>query len=104
MRKQGYRDSTVKAAMSSMKGLLKCCDLFDLESVKAEIAFRKVTEGTKDKLVQIYDRFCKQHKLTWDKPTYHRVENIPYVPLECDIDQFIGALSKRQGTSRATQF
>lgn len=42
-----------------------------------------------------FNRYCKQHSIKWDKPRYRRVENIPYVPVEKDIDQLIGGLSKR---------
>jgi integrase len=72
--------------------------LFDPEDIKVEIASRDITEGTKEKYVQVYDRFLRQHEIQWTKPRYKRRSKIPYVPRETDIDQLIGALSKRMGT------
>jgi len=70
----------------------------DPESVKEAIASRAVTEGTKKKLVEIYDRFCRQHGFTWNRPRYRGVERLPHIPLESEIDQLIGALSRRVRT------
>jgi hypothetical protein len=63
LKKQGYAKSTITSSVSSLKPLAKGSDLFDIEDIKENIADRQVTNGTKEKLVQIYDRFCKQHKL-----------------------------------------
>jgi integrase len=66
--------------------------------VKGEIARRNVTNGTKEKLTHAYDRFCRFRGVEWDKPRYTRVEKIPLVPSEKDIDQLIGGMSPRLGT------
>ena len=50
--------------MASLKALAKVCDLMNPESVKEAIASKAVTEGTKKKLVEIYDRFCRQYGFT----------------------------------------
>lgn len=72
-----------------MKFLARHSDIKDPESVKREIAKRKVTNGTKEKLCHAYDRFCRFQNIEWDKPRYQRVEKIPYVPSEKDSDQLI---------------
>jgi len=81
-----------------MKAIAKSSDLMETEDVKENIAFRPISDGTKKKLAQIYDRFCRQHNLKWEKPRYRRVQRLPYIPQESDIDQLINALSNRQGT------
>lgn len=88
----------MRSSISNLKSLAKHSDISNPESVKREIANRDVSDGTKEKLVYAYDRYCKHHKITWDKPRYRRVEKIPYVPTEKDIDQLIGGMSKRLGT------
>jgi len=98
MKKQGYRDATVTSSVASLKALAKDTDLFDVEGIKENIAFRDVSESTKEKLVQVYDRFLRQHEIKWTKPRYKRVGRLPHIPFEADIDHLIAALSKRQGT------
>jgi len=95
---QGYRPKTIKSSISNLKTLAKHSYIIDPESVKKEIASRNVSDGTKEKLVIAYNRFCKQHSIKWDKPRYRRTEKIPYVPTENDIDQLIGGMSSRLGT------
>jgi integrase len=56
-----------------------------------------VSESTKQKLVYAYNRYCKQHNIQWTKPRYKRVDKLPYVPTEKDIEQLIGGMSKRLG-------
>ena len=36
--------------------------------------------------------------MKWERPRYRRVEKLPFVPTERDINQLIGGLSKRLGT------
>jgi len=66
--------------------------------VKAEIARRDVSEGTKEKYCWVYERYLRQHGMRWERPKYKRIEKLPYVPTEKDIDQLIGGLSKRLAT------
>jgi len=98
LKKNGYAESTIYGTTGCFKALAKDTNLMNPEDIKENIAFRPVTNATKEKLCTMYDRFCTQHGIKWSMPRYRRKRKLPYVPMESDIDQLINALSHRQGT------
>jgi integrase len=62
------------------------------------IANRQVSEGQKEKLCNVYNRFSNQHSLNWVLPNSQRVRTLPFVSKQDDILQLINSLSRRQGT------
>jgi hypothetical protein len=56
LKKEGYRESTISSSIASLKSLAKSSDLLNPETVKENIANRPISEGTKEKLVQVYVR------------------------------------------------
>lgn len=85
LRKRGYRDSTIRGFVKCLKGLRT--DLRDPELVWKIIAYKEVTSGTKEKLVNFYVRFCEFASIELSYiPRYTRIEKLPYIPFEKDID------------------
>jgi hypothetical protein len=66
--------------------------------VKGAIANLAVSEARKEILVCVYSSFCKKNEIPFDAPRYHRVEKIPFVPLESEVDQLIAGLSGKYAT------
>jgi hypothetical protein len=89
LKKRGYREATVRTALHSLKALAKHSDLMDVEKVAEVIAFRNVSEGQKEKLCNVYNRFCNQHDLKGILPNYQRVRTLPFVPKQDEILQLI---------------
>lgn len=98
LEKEGYRPKTVRSSISNLKSLARRCDINDPESVRAEIVRRPASEGTKEKYCWVYERYLRQHRMERVRPKYRRVEKLPHVPAEKDIEQLIGGLSRRLGT------
>ena len=96
LKKEGYRESTIRSRVSALKGLARVATLKDPESVKEAIAKLSVSEGRKELLVYAYAIFSKQQGIVFGSyPRYRRVEKLPFVPLEVELDQLIAGLGKR---------
>jgi integrase len=72
--------------------------LLDPESVKTYLATVEVSEPRKAKLVEDLGRFYNWKHIPFDKPNYRRIERLPFVPLESEIDQLISGAGRKTGT------
>ena len=99
MKKQGYAESTIESRVKLLRVLAKRgADLYDPESVKAVIAKQNWSLGRKENAVIAYSTFLKMMGGSWVPPRYKRVEKLPWVPLETEIDQLIAGCSRRIAT------
>jgi len=98
LKKEGYRKSTITSRVKALKGLSRKADLLNPEAVKVAISMLPVTEGRKENLVNAYLVFCRQHKIPFTPPRYHRVERVPWIPLESEVDQLIAGMGKKHAT------
>jgi len=86
MRKQGYRDSTVEASVRVLKSVARRANLLNPESVKGYLATAKLSEGRKELIVLDLARFHAYKQMHFDKPHYRRIETLPFIPLEAEVD------------------
>jgi transposase-like protein len=99
--KQGYAKSTIEGRIKVMKRLIKLqADLADPESIKEVITKQTWSNGRKEYVVEAYSSFLNFVGGKWDPPKYRRIEKIPFIPTEQEIDQLIGRL--RRKNSRLT--
>jgi len=99
MNKQGYSESTIVPRCKYLQMLInRGANLLDPESIKDAIARQKWSEGSKENAVDAYSSFLIMIGGTWQPPRYKRIQNIPFVPTETEIDQLISACSARTGT------
>ena len=56
---------------------------------KSYVASLNVTEARKAKLVEDLDRFYRWKRIPFEKPNYRRIERLPFIPLESEVDQLI---------------
>ncbi|MGF3572996.1 MAG: tyrosine-type recombinase/integrase [Candidatus Bathyarchaeia archaeon] len=98
MKKQGYAESTILDRCRILKTLTRRgANLLDSESVKAVIARQSWSEGRKEFAVDAYTSFLSMMGLTWQPPRYRRIEKLPWVPTEAEIDQLIAGCSHKIG-------
>jgi integrase len=98
MRKQGYRHSTVRYCIQALKSIARRANLLQPESAKAYLAYAEISESRKAKLTEDLARFYAYKHLTFDKPNYRRIEKLPFVPLEVEVDQLISGAGKKTTT------
>jgi integrase len=98
MRKQGYRHSTVRYCIQALKSIARRANLLQPESAKAYLAYAEISESRKAKLTEDLARFYAHKHLAFDKPNYRRIEKLPFVPLELEVDQLISGVGKKTAT------
>jgi hypothetical protein len=87
LKKLGYKDTTIKESYSKiLKNIAKNCNLNDTEAVREFMAKKHVSSGRKELIVNCYLNYCKYKGLHFTIPRYQRVDKIPHVPLEKDIE------------------
>ena len=95
MKKNGFSETTIFTRGKRLQLLVKLgADLFNPETVKDVVARQKWKESYKEAVICAYDLFAKWAGLKWDKPVYRRVQKLPFIPLEREIDDLIAGCSK----------
>jgi len=95
MRKTGYRNSTTQTCVRALKGLARRANLLDTESVKSYLANAELSENRKTKLLEDVSRFYAHLKIPFNRPRYKRIETLPFIPLEGEIDQLIAGVGQK---------
>jgi integrase len=98
MAKQGYADTTIRASVKTLKALGKHVNLLEPEIVKGHLTPLQVSETRKQKICEDLARFYKHKQIPFDKPHYRRIEVMPLLPLETEIDQLVSGLGKKSAT------
>jgi integrase len=97
--KEGYKEPTIIMRTKLLKRLVKRgANLFDSESVKETIAKHPCTVNGKICYVTAYATFALWMNIPFRPPRYKRVEKLPWVPPEAEIDQLIAACSSKMAT------
>jgi len=95
LQKEGYRPSTIRGAVKNLKAIARHSDLLNPEAVKGYLPKAGYSENNKDKIIGDLNRFYKSLKITWYRPLSRRVEVLPFIPQESEIDQLIGGLGPK---------
>jgi len=104
LKKQGYAESTVKMRAKILKQLTRAgANLLDPESVKRAIAAHdNWSEGYKRNIVNVYNKFAEMLGLRWDPPRYQPVRELPFIPLEKELDALIAGCGRKVAASLQT--
>lgn len=93
--KSGSSKITVWRYVYAIKNLMKNCNIYDPEDVKQFLAKANLSENSKKYYCEVYDRFLKFMKGSWEKPKYDWVKKIPFIPTEEELDQLIAGCGKK---------
>jgi integrase len=55
----------------------------------------RLSENRKQTVIEHLDRFYRWKRITFSRPRYRRVETLPFVPLEAEVDQLISGASHK---------
>jgi integrase len=93
MKKQGYSEVTIVGRDRKLRRFVTLgADLNNPESIKEVIANQtKWQESQKETMVNAYDLYRKCKGLTWQKPRYKAVRQLPFIPQEKEIDELIAS-------------
>jgi len=96
LKKQGYKDTTITSKVKLLKILAKRgADLLNPESVKEVIARQEWSEGRKENAVDAFTSFLVFIGGNWDPPKYKRIDKLPFIPTEEELDALIAGSGKK---------
>jgi len=94
LKKQGYAETTIEGRVKILKRLVRLgANLYNPESVKEAIVKNNCSEARKELMVEAYTSFLLFLGGKWEPPRYRRVEKLPFIPAEREIDDFIAGCS-----------
>lgn len=96
MKKQGYSEHTIRNYVEMLKLLaFNGANLYNPESVKETLARLNRTDYWKHASVCAYSMFAETQGLTWQKPKIKRIRQLPFIPLERELDDLIAGANRK---------
>jgi integrase len=96
LKKKGYREATILTDSQQLSILAKrSANLSDPDSVRAVIANQPWTSSRKSRAVAVYTLFLKMQDQTWEPPIYKPVPQIPFIPIEKEVDDLIAGSGRK---------
>ena len=95
MKREGYRESTIRSTVAALKAIAKRSNLLEPEQVKAYLSRAPMGEGRKETVVDYLKRFYEFLGVRFEKPRYRRIDKLPFIPLESEIDALIAGVGKK---------
>jgi integrase len=68
------------------------------DEVLAVINQRETSNGTKNVTINAYAKYLKIIGIEWEKPKFKRVEHLPFIPTEEELNALIAGASKTIAT------
>jgi hypothetical protein len=99
MKTDNYSEETMEGYGRALETLAKRgADLNNPQSVKETMATQNWSEGTKQNATNAILLYYKYTGITATMPTYKRIDKIPFIPTESEIDQLISATKHQLAT------
>jgi len=95
MKKNGYADTTIKAAGKKLRYLQKNCNLQDPEDVKGHIANKQCSNAYKESLIEAYAILMKSINKEWKQPFYKKYDKLPKIPTTEQLNMLISHATTR---------
>ena len=86
------------SCIKALKAVARRSNIFDPERVKGYLASAEMSENRKQTVVDHLARFYKWKDIPFDRPHYKRIELLPFMPTENEMDELISGLSQRWAT------
>lgn len=99
LKNDGRKAVTLVNYRKALRVLLRAgADLYDPENTKTVLANSTMKDSSKKTIVTMLDVWFEFNGISWKKPKYSGDSEVPYIPPEAELDQFIACLGKKTGT------
>jgi integrase len=92
-RKHHIMDITIAVKIRKLKAIGRKVNLWDVEAFRDYIQDVKFKGGYKNSLGYVYADWCEYQGFEYKPYNFYAEKSLPYVPLEKEIDQLIGAFA-----------
>jgi len=79
----------------TLKAVARRANLLDPEAVRGYLGRAEILENRKIKICENLDRFYKHKGIAFQKPQYRRIEKLPWIPLEQEVNAVIAGVGKK---------
>ncbi len=95
MQSNAYRPATIQHTVRTLKAVARRTNLLEPENVKEFLGKAEVSENRKIKICEDLDRFYKWKGISFQKPKYTRIEKLPFIPLEQEVNVVIAGVGRK---------
>ena len=95
MKHEGYLDSTIRASVKALRAVGRRCNLLDPDLFKDYIAVAEISENRKDHVLDDVRRFYSWLGVEFQRPRSRRVEKLPFIPTEAEVDALASAVGPK---------
>ena len=101
LKKKGYAELTVRLRVQILKRLARHgVNLLDPEQVRHILATHDDWNNNyKQTIVSAYGRFVEMLGIKWEPPNYRQIRELPFIPLERELDALIAGCGKKAAAS-----
>ena len=86
MKREGYGDSTIRAAVKTLRSIGRRCNLLDPNAFKDYMAKAEYGENRKDHILDDARRFHSWLGVEFTKLMSRRVQEFPFIPTEAEVN------------------
>jgi len=96
LKKRGLRETSIQIYTEYLKRLKRMGgDLYNPETIREVLAKSNWSDNTKIIAIKAYSKFLEFYKGSWEPPKIRSYRRLPFIPLERELDQLIGAANKK---------
>lgn len=95
LKREGYRQATIESCVRSLKAIAKETNLLNPLEVKDHLSKKQVSESRKERLAIYLSGLYKFKKIDWTQPRYRRVQRLPFIPTEEEVNQLISGMGNK---------
>jgi integrase len=95
MQRKGYKQPTIRGAVNSLKSVDRRVNVSSPEATLGYLTTIRVSEARKENLSNHLEGFYKWKSIPFSKPRYKRVDKLPFIPTENEVDQLIGGVGRK---------
>jgi integrase len=95
MTREGYKRSTIKSAVKTLKAVANRCSITNPTELKTYLATATYTQNRRHKIITDANRLYRQLGIKWQPSRSGPVETPTFLPTEEEINQLIGGLGPK---------
>ena len=95
MQREGYRHATCYSSVRALRRVASRTNLLNPEAVKEFLASVSWSESGKERVVNDLVRFYGWKGIPFQKPRYRRVQTLPFIPLESEVQTLVSGCGKK---------
>ena len=95
MKREGYRETTIRASVKALRSVGRRCNLLEPNSFKDYMAGADYSENRRDHILDDARRLYAWLGVSFQKPMSRRVEKLPFIPTEAEVNALVSGVGPK---------